>query len=487
MRTLPLVLLSIALILGIGLFPDISMIVPPNSVGEHSLAVGWGKSGDFDVLLNILLFVPLGFSLTGFLTQRARLALPAAVLCVLAVSFGLSYTVEAFQNFIPSRFSSFVDVISNSVGGLLGFLCFRLWVTKNVQLGLLGYIVVAFVISIHLQQATSLGNWDKTFPFLLGNERTEDRPWRGQISEVYIADRAISAREVKEIGSKEKPFAVLGDSLVAWYRLKGGARFQDKMGHLPDLAWKGQPQDIHQVEGVNLGPNQWLETTAPASYLTRRIKKTSQFTLVATVTTGDTEQQRTTRIVSLSANPNRRNFTLAQLGSDLVFRLRTPLTGENGTDPQLVVPNIFSTMDSQNLVITYNGSILNVYVNGERKPQTLELTPGAAAISYFLDLDLSSMRTYKILYYAIIFIPLGILLSLAARMLKLQIPIQILVISGCVLLSSIMLEGILVSVSGRSIKFENLLLSTMFTFVPLVVFRFLRYVKPKTSVIHPEC
>ena len=371
-------------------------------------------------------------------------------------------------------------------------MCFRLWEYKRSQLSLFAhgivtflisipclfaYVTLAFLIAILLQLKTSLSNWDETFPLLLGNERTADRPWRGYISEVFIADRAISEVEVVHAISEKKRFASIGDSLLTAYRLTGLGSYQDEMGRLPDLVWRGEPQDVQQDEGVLLGPHHWLETATPTTYLTQRITKTSQLTLAVTAATNNTVQSGPARIVSLSGDPSHRNFTLGQEGSDLVFRLRTPLTGKNGDNPPLplVVPEVFSTMEPVNLVITYNGSELLLYVNGVRTLHTLELTPGIAAFSYFFHLDASSMRANKILYYAFIFIPLGLLLSRIISVLRRRFVSLILTISGGILLSPIVFESILVSVSARDIKLDNLLLSTVFTAGSMVLFTFLRH------------
>ena len=66
----------------------------------------------------------------------------------------------------------------------------------------------------------------------------------------------------------------------------------------------------------------------------------SQFTVMATVATNKTVQYGPARIISLSADPGHRNFTLGQEDDNLIFRIRTPFTGNNGT-PDVIVRNIF--------------------------------------------------------------------------------------------------------------------------------------------------
>ena len=93
--------------------------------GEHSFIIlGPGKYDTRDIIQNILLFLPLGFSLTVYLTQTIRSGALTALFVIILISFGLSYSVEVLQMFLPSRFPSLSDVLSNSTGCILGFLCF---------------------------------------------------------------------------------------------------------------------------------------------------------------------------------------------------------------------------------------------------------------------------------------------------------------------------------------------------------------------------
>ncbi len=70
-----------------------------------------------DVYLNVLGYLPLGFTLAASLRGRAW---PAVLAWVLLASLGLSFTVELLQNFLPSRIASNLDLAANLAGGLLG-------------------------------------------------------------------------------------------------------------------------------------------------------------------------------------------------------------------------------------------------------------------------------------------------------------------------------------------------------------------------------
>lgn len=76
------------------------------------LCLACGDLGGVDVILNVLLFVPLGMSLSaaGLSSHRATL-----------VALAVSLLVESLQfSLIPGRDSSLSDLLTNTVGGALG-------------------------------------------------------------------------------------------------------------------------------------------------------------------------------------------------------------------------------------------------------------------------------------------------------------------------------------------------------------------------------
>lgn len=426
-----------------------------SSLDPHFFLLGWGKLDTTDIVLNIFLFLPIGFGLTGYLMQNKGAANLSIIGVIFLVSIGLSYSVEILQIFQPSRSPALVDVLSNCAGGLIGYIFYR-WF-------LLSSFLLAFVASIPFQLHTDLSNWDKTFPLLLGNERTENRPWEGYISQLHITNRVISKESIAQFFSGKVPFDSMENSLLASYHLSGTGSYNDQTGLMGELVWTGEPNDVQHDKGVLLGPRHWLKSALPATYLTQRIMDSSQFTLITTVATNKTNQTGPARIVSLSGDTGHRNFTLGQDENNLIFRLRTPLTGENGY-PECIVEDIFSTTDPKNLIISYNGSVLHVYVDGVNNSHTFELSPGAVAYSHLFPIKISFLRGYKIIWYAIIFIPLGILISIKNKRPKRPItPIGV----SWMLFPAFILETILVIVSGRDFMLRNIFISMVLTVGPL--------------------
>jgi len=434
-----------------------------------------------DILINIILFVPMGFSLTHLLKKRGQRDV-AVLVDVLLVSFLLSTAVEISQFFLPSRIPSLIDVLTNGLGGVSGFVCCSLYEgeifdtrvekilsVRKLMLGFFGYATVVFLISIPLQRATNLSNWDLTFPLLLGNEKTGDRPWHGRIYQVQIANRAISEQEVAHAFRDQGAFASIGGNLLCSFQFRDGKLFDKQSGLLPEIVWKGGFPDGSK-EALVLSDSYWLETSAPALELSRAIRRTNQFTLSATVAPLDLSRNGPARIISLSADPHHRNFTLGQEEGDLVFRLRTPLTGENGTNHELIVPEVFTTNEPRHLVVTYDGSVLVLYLDGVRHSKFLELGPGANLSDPRSLFYACERRPGKILYYGLVFSPLGCLLALIVRRLRWPSGCSILVLAIGVCLPPYVLEKILVLVSGKFPSLENSLLGGAVTAGTVVLF-----------------
>ena len=72
-----------------------------------------GDLGGTDVVLNVLLFLPLGVGL-GLQGTRRRTAISGMV--------AASLIIEFLQVFIPGRDANLGDVLTNSLGGAIGFL-----------------------------------------------------------------------------------------------------------------------------------------------------------------------------------------------------------------------------------------------------------------------------------------------------------------------------------------------------------------------------
>ncbi|MES2561610.1 MAG: VanZ family protein [Pseudomonadota bacterium] len=83
-----------------------------------------------DVLINICAYVPLGFLLTR--AFMARFEAVYAVLLAAAVAMLTSVSMECIQMFMPTRIASNVDILTNSLGGLIGALASPLFAPSRI-------------------------------------------------------------------------------------------------------------------------------------------------------------------------------------------------------------------------------------------------------------------------------------------------------------------------------------------------------------------
>ena len=71
-----------------------------------------------DVTVNIIGFIPLGFAFCAYWSTARPAKHPA--LLTIALGFAVSLTIEVLQAYLPTRDSSMTDVITNTLGTVLG-------------------------------------------------------------------------------------------------------------------------------------------------------------------------------------------------------------------------------------------------------------------------------------------------------------------------------------------------------------------------------
>jgi hypothetical protein len=276
--------------------------------------------------------MPLGFSSTAFF-QKIKIKTISKLFTIIFISAGLSLTVEILQMFLPSRSPTPADLINNTIGGIVGMICFYIWNSqsfisilssvenskiknslKKIILLFLGYILLSFLILIPWQNTINLSNWNLSYPLLLGNEATGNKPWRGYISEVHIADKAILEKDILGLFNNKSHLNNIENYLIGSYQFNDQKSYQDRIGNLPEFLSQGQLPNIEDKKGVALSSSYWLKTETPVKLLSKRIRKTSEFTIITNLATADITQTGPGRIISLSSDILHRNFTLGQQG-----------------------------------------------------------------------------------------------------------------------------------------------------------------------------
>jgi hypothetical protein len=282
---------------------------------------------------------------------------------------------------------------------------------------------------------------------MVGNEHTGGRPWHGRVLDMALLDRAISPAEISDLVAGRRGLDSADSSLLASYDLRQPCPCPDGVGYSPSLEvrtlrWRFGREREHGA----VSTTDWLETRGPVTEAVERIRRASAFTLAATIAASGADERGPARIVSLSIDRAHRNLTLGQEGSDLVVRLRTPLTGPRGDRPALVAHGVLAGAAVRHLVVTYDGRDLSAYVDGDRAGG-VRFGLGVAALAPFLGRDARAFPAYELVYYALVFVPAGMLVSRAAAGHR-RLTRGAVAIAGVAVLA-MTLELVLVAVSHR--------------------------------------
>ncbi len=479
--------LAVAGILFLTLYPfRFSLHTSPSLSRSPFLLVSGGKSsGPLVAFLNISLFVPFGFGLSLKLREKGKSGATILLLTMIAGAF-FSYCIEFIQIYIPTRDSGWEDVITNAIGTLVGYFLFEfagkliLKFASEIEIRLERFLTLRralwivplffatwFVVSAPLQEESRLSNWIHDSRLVVGNDAAGhlDRAWKGDISLVQFWIRALPSNLAAEI-TADKITAEAASSPVATYLFSGNHSFDDQKGFLPELTWTPSMRDVPDSDVLNLNGKSWLTSQTDVSNLIQAFQEANSFSMRVVCTPAEVEGSEG-RIVSISNQDGRANLSLLQRESNLVFWFRNPLTARR--DPLFLnVPDIFTLNQTRDILVSYDGSNLSVYVNGKRDPRRYELTPGARLAQVIRHINVNELEGYAYIYYALVFVPGGVLLGLAARRLNTLDVRGALVIMLAIVMPSILLEMLLVQISGRAFSLFNVFLSALFAIAGLI-------------------
>jgi hypothetical protein len=116
------------------------------------------------------------------------------------------------------------------------------------------------------------------------------------------------------------------------------------------------------------------------------------------------------------------------------------------------VPDVFEPDRARDILYSYDGSDLSLYVDGNRVPRPYRLSPGTGLARFLRRVKTSELEGYDYLYYCGVFLPAGFLLGIAARKLKSRFSGYFFWLAVGFLLPPLLLELMLVRVSGRSVS-----------------------------------
>lgn len=417
----------------------------PESLSIRSILAAFNYSSSVkDYVQNILLFIPLGVSLAAIASHR-RYSIGSIIIIGCLLSGAVSSAVELTQLFLPIRVSNLTDIVCNSLGGLVGVVlyCWRKDLSefaigiikadprrlslKTLWLAIFGYCTLVAVAIWFLIVNANLSNWNENFYLAVGNETTGDRPWNGYLNSLYLSDRSLTRSQVA--AALENPDRFF-DSVPTIVDL------ESTDGHLSslnsgrfDLFWNDDlsiSDSLAEIKtngnltaegsGVLLNSKRWLQTAQPVFSVNEQLKKSNEFSLFLDLATNDLTIGGPARIITISDGIYVQNLLVGQSGQDLVFRLRTPITGSDPTQPEFFLPDFFKDYSDRQILITFADGELAFYLNREEQ-YSFKFNPSVSFYSYLpwnianwrVNLQQQNLTKYRQFFYFIIIVPLIVL------------------------------------------------------------------------------
>lgn len=442
------------------------------------LGKGFKNAGFYDAFLNVLLFMPFGLGLAERLRERGRSRSSALVIVLIAGAL-LSYTIEFLQIYIPERDSGWEDVFTNASGSVAGFLMFELFGDMllptlsalerglsvllegwRAALVLLLYFGLWFAASVPLQRATGLSNWNPQSLLVIGNDAGGKDAWSGQIRLVQIGDRAISSDQAKRVLAADG-VDVTVPRLRASFDFSSLTPLHDQLNFLPDLLWTPRIPENIAMNPPMLDGSSWLSSKVNVSELVDDLRRSNQFTIRVVCAPARTNGV-DARILSISQPAGLADLTMRQEGTELVLWFRNGISAKRS---QLAwhIPDVFKVAETRNIVYSYDGSNLSLYIDGKLQPTRYRLGPGAALAVFLRRVRPSELGGYNYIYYALTFFPAGALLGIATRRFPAKGFAGCAALGVAILVVPLLLELVLIHVSGRWFSPVNVLLAIGFT------------------------
>lgn len=445
----------------------------PEGASRFLLGMSFGKqSGMADAILNVLLFVPLGFGLSEKLLEKGW-SRRATFLVVWISGFFLSYAIEFTQLYIPGRDSGWEDVFTNSTGSAVGFFVFiglgsallrvftqaerameSIATARRLAVVVLIYFACWFAVSARLQAETKLTDWVPNSRLLIGNDvmGRAGSGWKGEVSKLEIWDRALPPRTAMALTGGAASHANTPAALAA-YDFGGVAPFRDQMKFLPDLSWSRGAQAQGDPNQIVLDGGAWLVSVAPVSGLIADLQRTNQFAIHILCKPSEGNGPNS-RIVSVTAKSYVADLNVWQEDLSLDFWFRTPLAARHA-QIGFYVPKVLAPNQSRNILYSYDGSDLSLYVDGKPAGFPYRLGPGPALARVLRWIRPKELDGYSDIYYAIVFFPAGIALGLLARSGQGRRKAAWLFFAVLLIIPTLLFEYLLMTVSGRAFSPGN--------------------------------
>jgi VanZ family protein len=400
--SLPLTLLLYVLAVAFG---SLMPLTPAESWAHvwDALQAGWTLQVHQPVWATIaervLTFLPMG-ALAGLQMQRLGVRRPL----ISAASFIIlvALAIEIAQATVVGRHPRLSDFILAALFGCAGSASSRALMlaigsscrwwgnhpigsramvsSRNAPFWVLVFAVVLCNVTVIgiltvTHSGVRIAGWNCSYPLLVGNELTQDRPWLGRIRGVAIYDRVPNDAELRELSHLPMTAETsevrrrAGALLVYAFDTVGAPR-------VPNLGLITANNDLEAtISGPSIGTasdgaldvdgHHLVRSSGVPKDLCERIMRSKAFAVEADIASGDLSQGGPARIVSMSLDTLERNFTLGQDQGALIFRVRTPRNGPNGLRLPIQTGSHAITGAWQHVWASYGTGRAEILIDGE--------------------------------------------------------------------------------------------------------------------------
>jgi VanZ family protein len=380
-----------------------------------------GLSHGTDLMQNVILFIPLGvtlrWSLAGYGIRQRGQILGSMMLAGL-----LALGIEIAQLIIPGRTAAILDVMANTAGAGLGSRwlaplllpivdqigCWLVHLIRQtpatgVVIGLTIWLGSAGWLLQHWQRATLPTNWSDRYTLQIGAADDGRRFWPGYVSFVALYSRAFTEREAHTVDTFQEAVALqplLAYDLKQFPPMPKGPYSQPLVAH-------GKP--VLTQEGMRVGYERWLMSREPLRGVAAAIAQTGAFTLVARVAVGEPSRHTEGFIVNYGRGIDGHNVSLIQAGADLLVRMRLPLTRAANDRPPLRFSDVFTSSQPQVLILSYDGAVARLFVDGQQHRQQYTFGPGEALFNRWLPVETHQIGGWSIVLTFMLSLPFGLI------------------------------------------------------------------------------
>jgi glycopeptide antibiotics resistance protein len=321
----------------------------------------------FDVMLNILFFIPFG----------VLLAVKYPLNKIKFISYGivLSLFLELGQFFLPTRIPSVYDVGANAVGCMIG----GLWslqlrrikhriIGKGINANVMRLAAVLLLISatifcLYWIQQSRLTIWHIAYPMQLAQNSQGNWKWEGEIFEV-----ALYAGKNLDMNELSNAYRYRIEDYASWlYAAKNSNKFAVKL---------------------------------------RLVSHTIQ-------------QNGPWHILSNARGYYEGNLIIGQLGDSLTVNIATCASQPGGSNPIMIVPAVFKPGEPIDLLIYFDGFQAVVKKN-DIQIASMFYVPEAAFWANWNYIHPQNLYLFKRLFWLMIWLPVGLVFGYGWRNLTLK-------------------------------------------------------------------